>query len=50
MKFNKGGSGANQSTIGVQFNDKFWSKGAVTEAKKKKTFSQMGDKLTQPKM
>ena len=49
MKFNKGGSGANQSTIGVQFNDKFWSKGAVTEAKKKKTFSQMGDKLTQPK-
>ena len=51
MKFNTGGyeSGAGNSTIGVQFNDKFWSKAAVTEAKKVKTFSQMGCKLTQPK-
>jgi hypothetical protein len=50
MKFNTGGyeSGAGNSTIGVQFNDKFWSKAAVTEAKKVKTFSQMGCKLTQP--
>jgi len=51
MKFNSGGyaSDPTNSTIGVQFNDKFWSKAAVTEAKKVKTFSQLGDKLTQPR-
>ncbi len=50
MKFNAGGyvEAADNSTIGVQFNDKYWSRAAVIEAKKKKTFSQMGDKLTQP--
>jgi len=46
MKFNQGGT---TSSIGKQFNDKHWSRAAVMEAKKKKTFSQMGDKLTQPK-
>ncbi len=51
MKFNEGGYAvsADNSTIGVQFNDKHWSRAAVMEAKKVKTFSQMGDKLTQPK-
>ena len=51
MKFNEGGFvvDANNSTIGVQFNDKHWSRAAVLEAKKKKTFSQLGDRLTQPK-
>jgi N4-gp56 family major capsid protein len=49
--FNKGGYTVSptNSTIGVQINDKFWSRAAVTEAKKSKTFSQLGDKLTQPK-
>ena len=42
-------TGVNSSDIGVQFNDKHWSRVAVIEAKKVKTFSQMGDKLTQPK-
>jgi N4-gp56 family major capsid protein len=45
----QGTGGASGSTIGKQFNDKFWSKVAVTEAKKQKVFSQLGDKLTQPK-
>ena len=51
MKFNKGGyaKSPTNSTIGVQINDKFWSRAAVIEAKKIKTFSQLGDKLTQPK-
>lgn len=51
MKFNEGGFvvDANNSDIGVQFNDKHWSRAAVLEAKKVKTFSQLGDKLTQPK-
>ena len=49
MKFNKGGypASADNSTIGRQINDKFWSRAAVIEAKKVKTFSQMGEKLTQ---
>jgi len=34
---------------GVQFNDKFWSKVAVREAKKNIVFSQIGDKSVQPK-
>jgi len=49
--FNKGGyavSGDN-SSIGVQINDKHWSRAAVIEARKKKMWSQMGDRLTQPK-
>lgn len=46
MKFNQG---KGTSSIGVQFNDKHWSRAAVLEAAKKKVFSQMGDKLTQPK-
>ena len=49
MKFNQGGYNPATSDIGVQFNDKHWSRAAVIEAKKVKTFSQMGDKLTQPK-
>ena len=49
MKFNEGGYNPATSDIGVQFNDKHWSRAAVIEAKKAKTFSQMGDKLTQPK-
>ena len=51
QKFNKGGyePSADNSTMGRQINDKFWSRAAVIEAKKVKTFSQLGDKLTQPK-
>jgi len=46
-KFN---SGKYTSTdIDEQYNDQFWSKGAVQEAKRKPTFSQLGDRLTQPK-
>ena len=44
-----GTGGAAGSSLGKQFNDKYWSRAAVIEAKKAKTFSQMGDKLTQPK-
>ena len=46
--FNTGGYGTPTSDIGAQINDKYWSRAAVIEAKKKKVFSQMGDKLTQP--
>jgi len=35
--------------IDEQYNDKFWSKGAVREAMKKRVFTQLGDRLTQPK-
>ena len=51
QKFNQGGYpvGPDNSTIGQQINDKYWSRAAVIEAKRVKTFSQMGDKLTQPK-
>ena len=35
--------------IDQQYHDKFWSKGAVREAAKKRTFTQLGDRLTQPK-
>ena len=35
--------------IDEQYNDKFWSKGAIREAAKKRTFTQLGDRLTQPK-
>ena len=34
--------------IDEQYNDKFWSKGAIREAAKKRVFSQLGDRLTQP--
>ncbi len=37
------------TSIDQQYNDKFWSKGAIREAMKKRTFSQLGDRLTQPK-
>jgi len=45
--FNQG----KKSTSGIdeQYNDKFWSKGAIREAAKKRTFTQLGDRLTQPK-
>ena len=37
------------STIDEQYNDEFWSKGAIKEAMKKRVFTQLGDRLTQPK-
>lgn len=49
--FNEGGyaSAATNSSMGQQINDKYWSRAAVIEAKRMKTFSQMGEKVTQPK-
>jgi N4-gp56 family major capsid protein len=42
--------GKNVSTgIDEQYNDRFWSKGAKREASRKRTFTQLGDRLTQPK-
>jgi len=35
--------------IDEQYNDHFWSKGAIKEAAKKRVFTQLGDRLTQPK-
>jgi len=51
QSFNSGGftSSATNSSLGRQINDKYWSRTAVIEAKKNKVFSQLGDKLTQPK-
>ena len=49
IKFNKGGFDPATSSIGAQINDKFWSKVAIREARKKRVFSQLGDKLVQPK-
>ena len=49
IKFNTGGFNPATSSIGAQFNDKFWSKVAIKEARKKRVFSQLGDKLVQPK-
>ena len=49
MKFNNGGYNPATSSLGAQINDKFWSKVAVKEARKKRVFSQLGDKLVQPK-
>ena len=46
-KFNQGKF--TSTGIDEQYNDLFWSKGAIREAMRKKTFSQMGDRLTQPK-
>lgn len=42
--FNEGGyaSAATNSSMGQQINDKYWSRAAVIEAKRMKTFSQMG--------
>ena len=50
MKFNKGGyaPSPDNSTIGPQINDKFWSRVSVIEAAKKKIFSQLGNKIDQP--
>jgi hypothetical protein len=49
--FNQGGyvQGANNSSVGVQINEKFWSKVAVKAARRYMTFSQLGDALIQPK-
>ena len=49
MKFNKGGYNPATSSMGAQINDKFWSKVAIKEARKNRVFSQLGDKLVQPK-
>jgi N4-gp56 family major capsid protein len=46
-KFNQGGT--TSTGIDEQYNDKFWSKGAIQEAQKKRVFTQLGDRLTQPK-
>lgn len=50
QKFNEGGyqTSPDNSSIGLQINDKHWSRAAVIEARKKKIWSQMGDRLTQP--
>ena len=45
-KFNQGKFSS--TGIDEQYNDLFWSKGAIREAMRKRTFSQMGDRLTQP--
>ncbi len=34
--------------IDEQYNDKFWSKGAIRESQRKRVFTQLGDRLTQP--
>ena len=49
MKFNQGGYETPTSSIGVQFNNKFWSKVAVKAARRYMTFSQLGEQLIQPK-
>jgi len=46
-KFNDGK--LTSTDITEQINDQFWSKGAIKEAMRKRTFTQLGDKLTQPK-
>jgi len=46
-KFNEGKF--TSSDIDQQYNDKFWSKGAIRESQRKRTFTQLGDRLTQPK-
>ena len=46
ISFNEG---KDTSSLGTQFNDKFWSRAAIVEAKKKKTFSQLAKKEVQPK-
>ena len=46
-KFNQGKF--TTTDIDEQYNDKFWSKGAKREAMRKRTFTQLGDRLTQPK-
>jgi N4-gp56 family major capsid protein len=47
MNFGQGGQTG--SSVGPQINDKYYDRVAVTEAKKKKIFSQLGTKITQPK-
>ena len=49
MKFNDGGYTTPTSSVGVQFNEKFWSKVAVKAARRYMTFSQLGEQLIQPK-
>jgi N4-gp56 family major capsid protein len=49
MKFNQGGYTTPTSSVGVQFNEKFWSKVAVKAARRYMTFSQLGEQLIQPK-
>ena len=41
--------GFTSTDIDEQYHDQFWSKGAIREAMRKRTFTQLGDKLTQPK-
>ena len=49
MKFNQGGYTTPTSSVGVQFNEKFWSKVAVKAARRYMSFSQLGEQLIQPK-
>lgn len=49
MKFNQGGYLNPTSSVGSQFNEKFWSKVAVQAARRYMVFSQLGDQLIQPK-
>ena len=52
IAFNSGGrdgNAANASSIGAQINDKFWSKVAIKASRRTRVFTQLGDKLTQPK-
>lgn len=49
MKFNEGGYQNSTSSIGTQFNEKFWSKVAVKAARRYMVFSQLGDSMIQPK-
>ena len=46
-KFNTGG--LTSTDLEKQFNDKFWSKGAIRESQRKRTFTQLGNRFTQPK-
>lgn len=46
-RFNEGK--LTSTDITEQINDQFWSKGAIKEAMRKRVFTQLGDKLTQPK-
>ena len=46
-KFNSGK--LTTTDLDKQFNDHFWSKAAIRESAKKRVFTQLGDRLTQPK-
>jgi len=51
LRYNKGGRNPapDNSTIGLQINDEFWSRAAVKYAKEKRYFTQLGDTEKLPK-